>query len=147
MNKIKKYILPIISWFIALYLSFASFVLVKIITNDIILNSYKAYSIVKVQWNVIVDKAENIYDKWRLLLSKFTNKEKAKEIEKEISQEEKEILEKKEKLEKELEFNQKVLAWLPYILSIIIFLITYRKVLNELEEILSKINKYNAKSK
>ena len=142
----KKYILPIISWFIALYLSFASFVLVKIVTNDIILNSYKAYSIAKVQWNVVVDKAENIYDKWRLLISKFTNKEKAKEIEKEISQEEKEFLAQKEELQKELEFNQKVLAWLPYVIAFIIFIFTYVKVLKQFEELVLRFKKDNAKS-
>ena len=140
-DKYINYVNKAIIGFLAAYLSFSSFILVKILTNDIILNSYKAYSIAKLQWNVLTNKAENIYDKGKLLFTKLTNKEKAEELEKKIDTENKKYTESMEKMKKELEFNQIILSWLPYIISIIIFILTYTKLLRESEEFILRFRK------
>ena len=133
----KKYILHILIWFISLYLSFSSFILVKIITNDIILNSYKAYSYAKINWNVIVEKTTSALDKWKLLWSKFRHKDEYAKLEKEYKLKEESKKKEQDELKNELEFNQKVLTGLPYILAIIIFIFTYTKTLEKTKELLS----------
>lgn len=135
----KKYILIVIAWIISLYLSFTSFVLVKIVTNDIILNSYKVYSYTKINGNQILNKTEDVVDKWKLLWNKLTNKEKAKQLEQEQKNKQQENFENQEKLREELEFNPKVLFWLPYILFIIIFIFTYVKVSEWIDKFLEKL--------
>jgi len=140
----KKYILPIIVWFISLYLSFASFILIKIVTNDIILNSYKAYSYTKINGNKIINTAENAVDKGKLWWNKLTNKEKSKELEKKQAIEHQKDLEEQEKLKESLEFNQKVLAGLPYVIAIIVFIVTYVKTLEQTEKLVNKFKKMKA---
>ena len=142
----KKYIVAFIVGIVSLYLSFASFILIRILTNDIILNSYKAYSIAKIQTNALVDQASNLYDQWKLLINKFTNKQKAQQIEQELAQQEAQMLAQKQELQKQLEFNQKILSGLPYVLALIVFIFTYKKLYKEARDLLQMFeNKNNSK--
>jgi hypothetical protein len=121
-------IVKIFTGILSIYLAFSSIILSEIILHDIILNAYKSYSFTKVQTTNFINKAENIEEKWKILVNKLFNKDKAKEIEQKLK--EKQLKEEKElnKLKENLKFKEKVLFLLPYIIGFIIFLISYVKL-------------------
>ena len=138
MKKYRKYIIRFFVWVLAFYLSLSSFILVKIITNDILLNSYNVYSQIKLWWNKVVDKVETTYSKWKVLFDKYLHKDKYKKTKQELEMKLEKTKQEQENLEKEMEFNKLILSGLPYVISFIIFIFSYAKVLKWTEELVDR---------
>jgi len=142
MEKIKKHIkytLRLLVWFIAFYLSLSSFILVKIVTNDILLKSYNFYTELKLWGWKVSNIISTSYQKSKLLFDKYLHKDKYNKYKEDFEEKKKEKKEELNKLKKELEFNKFILSGLPYVIFVIVFIFTYSKILKKSEELIENI--------
>jgi hypothetical protein len=130
----KKRILHIVSFILSAYFAYSSLVIVKIFTNDLLLNSYIAYEKTKLSSLSLLNTAETGLQKAKLFFQKYTNKKEYQQTKQELLEQQKISQELLKKQQEEFEKNRLILSLLPYVIALVLFVVFYVKIF----EILSK---------
>ena len=130
----KKWILHIVSFILSAYFAYSSLVVVKIFTNDLLLNSYIAYEKTKLSSLSLLNTAESGLQKAKLFFQKYTNQEEYQQTKQELLEQQKISQELFKKQQEEFEKNRLILSLLPYVIALVLFVVFYVKIF----EILSK---------
>ena len=124
----KKWILHIVSFILSAYFAYSSLVVVKIFTNDLLLNSYIAYEKTKLSSLSLLNTAESGLQKAKLFFQKYTNQEEYQQTKQELLEQQKISQELFKKQQEEFEKNRLILSLLPYVIALVLFVIFYVKI-------------------